>query len=176
MDTNLLIAIASLVSSFGVGLAAIVAVITLREQRSAQRRQTDLENLRWLSDQWNGLRPVREAAARSLIDGRPSLTQIRQVLNFLETAGFLVRRRIIEDETLSRGVGEIPVRGWCHWTADFVRQQRETMGGARFWEELEWLDRYLEPRLHDGPWLEAFLKREAGEDPGAHRVRPVVPS
>ena len=68
MDVNLLIAIATLVSSLGVAAAAIVAVFTLREQRTAQRSQTDLENLRWLAQEWITLRSTREAAAFSLIN------------------------------------------------------------------------------------------------------------
>ena len=163
VDVNLLIAIASLVSSLGVAAAAIVAVFTLREQRTAQRRQTDLENLRWLAQEWNTLRPTRAAAALSLINGTPSLSHIREVLNFLETVGYLVRRHLIEDETLGRAVGEIPIRGWRHWTADFVRAQREQLQGATFWLDVEWLDRHLEPQLPDGPWLKVFLQRESGE-------------
>ena len=163
MDVNLLIAIASLVSSLGVAAAAIVAAFTLREQRTAQRRQMDLENLRWLAQEWNALRSTREAAALSLINGKPSLSQIREVLNFLETVGYLVRRHLIEDETLGRAVGEIPVRGWRHWTADFIRQQREQLQGATFWLDIEWLDQHLAAQLPDGPWLNVFLQRESGE-------------
>lgn len=163
MDVNLLIAIASLVSGVGVATAAIVAVYTLRSQQAATRRQTELENSRWLYREWNDLRQERRAAARSLMAGKASFRHIREVLNFFETSGWLVRRHLIELETLDYFVGAIVVRGWWHWCEPFVRERR-AWTKARIWGQVEWLQGQLESSHPDGPWLEKFLESEAEDE------------
>ena len=87
MDSTLLIALASLLSGLGAATAAIIAAWTLRSQQAAQRRQHDLDNLRWITDGYERLRATRRRAAESLLDGAPPVVTLREVLNFLGTCG-----------------------------------------------------------------------------------------
>jgi hypothetical protein len=163
MDTNSFIALASLLSGLGAATAAIVAAYALRTQQSGQRRQHDLENMRWISEQWDALREQRRAAARSLLNDKPDFASLRDVLNFLDTCGYLVRERIVSEKSLGHSMGLLGIRGWFHTSEAFIREQRSLAAGALFWDELEWLAGHLEHSTPDGPWLEHFLERQAAE-------------
>jgi hypothetical protein len=163
MDANLIIALASLLSGLGAATAAVLAAYALRAQQHGQRKQHDLDNMRWLAEEWLAIRPHRRAAAQSLLDGKPDWDSLREVFNFLETCGYLVHEDLIRVRTLDMSVGEIAVRGWWHWSKTFIQEIKANMGGAKFWDEAEWLQQRLEPLLPDGAWLENFLEREASQ-------------
>ena len=165
MDSTLLIALASLLSGLGAATAAIIAAWTLRSERAAQRRQHDLDNIRWITDGYNRLRPDRRRAAESLLDGTPSLESLRDVLNFLEACGYLVHEDFISEKSFAL-VGTMSVAAWWLATQEFVREVRQSLGSPGVWEELEWLaGRVLGNSFNpDAGYVKGFLQRES------HRV------
>lgn len=168
MDSTLIIALASLLSGLGAATAAVVAAYALRAQQRGQRRQHDLENMRWLMDEWNALRPERRKAAQSLLDGKPDDDSLRTLLNFLELCGYLVHQEFITPTSFGMSVGEMAVRGWWHSSQGFVDDYKRRIGGVHFWTEVAWLNDQFKAGFPDGTWLDTFLHRQASlPDPGA---------
>jgi hypothetical protein len=138
--------------------AALFAGLAIRAQDRAQRRQQALENFRWLTDSWNDLRPQRARAARCLREDRGAVTDIREILNFLEAAAYLVRRRYL-DLDIAEAILAAQIRGWWLVGQTVVNSGRAEFG-ARVFEDLEWLHTQLVfPLGHEG-WRERFLARE----------------
>lgn len=162
MDSTLLIALASLLSGLGAATAAIIAAWTLRAERVAKRRQHDLDNLRWITDGYNRLRPERRRAAQSLLDGTPQVETLRDVLNFLETCGYLVHEDFISQKSFAL-VGAMSVAAWWLACREFVVDVRHSVGSPGVWIELEWLaERVLESSFNPDPgYIKGFLQREA---------------
>src|SRR4029077_17192514 len=96
--TDTALVVTGVLTALAAAAAALFAGLAIRSQDRAQRRQQALENFRWLNDSWNALRPQRARAARSIREDRASVTDIREVLNFLENAGYLVRSRYLDLE------------------------------------------------------------------------------
>lgn len=161
MDSTLLIALASLLSGLGAATAAIIAAWTLRAERIARRRQHDLDNLRWITDGYDRLRSQRRRAAESLLDGSPQVETLRDVLNFLETCGYLVHEDFISEKSFAL-VGSMSVAAWWLATRDFVQEVRRSVGSPTVWVELEWLaDRVLATSFNPDPgYVKGFLQRE----------------
>jgi hypothetical protein len=139
--------------------AAVFAGLAIRSQDRAQRRQQALENFRWLNDSWNALRPQRARAARSLREDRESVTDIREVLNFLESVGYLIRSHYLDLEVAEAGLA-LQIRGWWSAGQSVVASGRAEFGPNIF-EDLEWLHGQL--HFPTGPregWRERFLSRE----------------
>ena len=161
MDSTLLIALASLLSGLGAATAAIIAAWTLRAERAARRRQHDLDNLRWITEGYDKLRADRRRAAESILDGRPQTETLRDVLNFLETCGYLVHEKFISEKSFEL-VGSMSVAAWWLASRDFVFEARRSVGPAAY-VELEWLaERVLGNAFNPPPgYLNGFLQREA---------------
>ena len=162
MDSTLLIALASLLSGLGAATAAIIAAWTLRSERAAQRRQHDLDNLRWITDGYSRLRAERRRAAESLTDGRPQVEMLRDVLNFLETCAYLVHEDFISEKSFAL-VGSMSVAAWWLVSRDFVIEARRTVGSPGAYVELEWLaERVLASSFKPAPgYVKGFLERES---------------
>lgn len=165
MDSTLLIALASLLAGLGAASAAIIAAWTLRAERAARRRQHDLDNLRWITDGYDRLRADRRRAAESILDGTPSVEALRDVLNFLETCGYLVHEDFISEKSFAL-VGSMSVAAWWLATREFVMEVRQSVGSPGVWVELEWLaERVLANSFSpDAGFIKGFLQRES------HRV------
>ena len=162
MDSTLLIALASLLSGLGAATAAIIAAWTLRAERTARRRQHDLDNLRWITDGYSRLRAERRVAAASLLDGAPRVETLREVLNFLEMCGYLVHEDFISEKSFAL-VGSMSVAAWWLATREFVMEVRQTVLSPGVWVELEWLaGRVLGSTFNpETGYLKGFLQREA---------------
>ena len=162
MDSTLLLALATLLSGLGAATAAIIAAWALRSQQAAQRRQHDLDNLRWITDGYDRLREARRKAAASLIDGTPQVETLRDVLNFLETWGYLVHEQFITEKSFAL-VGSMTVAAWWLASREFVHDVRRSVGSPGVWVELEWLaERVLNSGFNLDPgYLTGFLQREA---------------
>lgn len=163
MDSTLLVALASLLAGLGAATAAIVAAWALRSERAAQRRQHDLDNLRWITDGFNRLRAERRVAAASLLDGSPKVETLRDVLNFLEACAYLVHERYITEKSFAM-VGSMSVAAWWLASKDFVREIRISVNSPGVWIELEWLaESVVGPSFNLDPgYIKGFLQREAG--------------
>ena len=163
MSSNYLIALASLLTGLGATAAAVVAAYALRAQQRVQQRQNDLENLRWLTSQYAALLPTRRRAAKSFLAGSPDEHAWREVLNFLETSGYMVREGFISVRAFSETLGQVPVGGWWYASTELIRSARERVSPHVF-EHFEWLKDEVgrqwdfEP---DEAWIDDFLRREA---------------
>ena len=162
MDSTLLIALASLLSGLGAATAAIIAAWTLRSQQAAQRRQHDLDNIRWIADGYDRLRDARRVAAESLLDGTPKAETLRDVLNFLETCGYLVHEQFISEKSFEL-VGSMSVAAWWLASREFVIEARQRVGSPGAYVELEWLaERVLGSSFNPAPgYVKGFLERES---------------
>lgn len=157
--TDTALVVTGVLTALAAAAAALFAGLSIRAQDRAQRRQQALENFRWLNDSWDALRPYRGRAARSIRETRESVTDIREVLNFLENAGYLVRRRYLELEIAEAVLGP-QVRGWWSVGQSVVASGRAEFGPTIF-EDLEWLHTQLHlPAPHREGWRERFLSRE----------------
>ena len=163
MSTNAVIALGSIVTGLGATAAAVVAAAALRAQQRSQQRQHDLENLRWLTDQYAGLRESRRRAAAGFLDDSPDEEAVWQVLNYWERCAHLVRERFLTEEAFTKRISGFAVVGWWIAAEAMIRAVRERMG-AELVADFEWLcDRMRTPELDsDGVWLESFLRFEAG--------------
>jgi hypothetical protein len=172
MNSTLLLALASLLSGLGAATAAIIAAWTLRAERAARRRQHDLDNLRWITDGYDRLRTARRRAAESILDGAPNVESVRDVLNFLETCGYLVHEDFISEKSFAL-VGSMSVAAWWLATREFVLEVRRTIGSPGVWVEFEWLaERVLAGAYTnlDPGYVGGFLQRE-GERHAPRRGR-----
>lgn len=162
MDSTLLLALATLLSGLGAATAAVIAAWALRSQQAAQRRQHDLENIRWIAEGYDRLRDARRIAAASILDGEPRVETLREVLNFLETWGYLVHEQFITEKSFAL-VGSMSVAAWWLASRDFVREVRVNVGSPGVWIELEWLaERMLAAAFNPDPgYLKGFLERES---------------
>lgn len=162
MDSNTLIALASLLTALGAGGAAIVAAYALRAQQRGQQRQHDLENIRWITDQYASLRPLRRRAAECYLDGRVDEDALRDVLNFFEACGYLVRERFVTDKTFDQ-LGKLSVLGWWYSAEGFICNARSRTRDPGVFTEFEWLKDRLRVEVFepDRGWVDAFLRREA---------------
>ena len=158
--TDTVLVLTGVLTALAAAAAAIFAGLAIRSQDRGQRRQEALENFRWLNSSWDALRPHRARAARSLLEDRESVTDIREVLNFLESAAHLVRRQYLDLE-LAEAVLAAQIRGWWSLAQSVVASGRAEFGPTIF-EDLEWLNSQLRfsPEQRDG-WRERFLAREA---------------
>ena len=168
-DTALIVT--GVLTALAATAAALFAGLAIRAQDRAQRRQQALENFRWLNSSWDALRPQRARAARALQNDRESVTDVREVLNFLENVGYLARRRYLDLET-AEAVLAATTLGWWAMGQSVVAQGRAEFGSSIF-EDLEWLHAQLRLAVpqREG-WHHGFLSREAatqgGESAGAH--------
>lgn len=162
MSTNGLIALASLLTGLGATSAAVVAAYALRSQQRSQQRQHDLENLRWLSNEYAALRELRQRAAAGLLDGKRDDYALREVLNFFESCGFMVREGYITAYTFSETIGAVPVPGWWYAAESVIGMGRERVSPTVF-EHYEWLKDQLAGGngAPDSGWVKDFLRREA---------------
>jgi hypothetical protein len=166
--TDTVLVVTSALTALAATTAALFAGLAIRSQDRAQRRQQALENFRWLYNSWDALRSYRGRAARSLREDQVAVTDIREILNFLENVGYLVRRRYLDLE-IAEAVFAPQIRGWWSVGQSVVASGRAEFGPTIF-ENLEWLHAQLtlaEP--HSEGWRERFLSREEaslGEDPG----------
>src|SRR5438128_792945 len=118
-----MVALASLLAGLGAAAAAIVAAYALRSQQRAQQRQHDLENLRWITAQWDALRGLRRRAAEDYLDGGVDEEALRDVLNFFESCGYLVREEFITAKTFDQ-IAKLAVFGWWYGAETFIRDVR----------------------------------------------------
>ena len=170
--TDTVLVLTGVLTALAAAAAAVFAGLAIRSQDRAQRRQQALENFRWLNSSWDALRPQRARAARSLREDLESVTDIREVLNFLENVGYLVRRHYLDLE-LAETVLAAQLRGWWSVAQSVVASGRAEFGPTIF-EDVEWLNGQLRfPGGQREGWRERFLLREEasfGEDAkGAHR-------
>ena len=163
MSGTSLIALASVLTGLGATAAAVVAAYALRAQQRGQQRQHDLENLRWLTDQYAGLRGMRHRAANGLLEGTADHYALREVLNFHENCSFMVREGFITENTFARSFGQLALLGWWYSAETFIRDVRASTGAASVFEHFEWLkDRMqIEPFDPSGRRVNDFLRREA---------------
>ncbi len=174
VDSNVMVALASLLAGLGAAAAAIVAAYALRSQQRGQQRQHDLENLRWITDQWTKLRPLRRRAAQSYLAGGRDEDALREVLNFLETCGYLVHERFISERSFDL-IGKMLIFGWWYSAEAYIREIRERLFAPSLFAEFEWLKDRLTPEFPDPDResVDSFLHREAArpnvesEDPRA---------
>jgi hypothetical protein len=174
--TDVALVVTGVLTALAAAAAALFAGLAIRSQDRAQRRQQSLENFRWLNDSWDALRPQRGRAARSLLEGTESTTDIRDVLNFLENAGYLVRRQYRGLESVEAVLG-LQIQGWWRVGQSVVATGRAEFGPSIF-EDLEWLHAQLRLQLpqREG-WREGFLSREQaslGEDTRTAHSKSVV--
>jgi hypothetical protein len=157
--TDTALVVTGVLTALAAAAAALFAGLAIRSQDRAQRRQQALENFRWLTSSWDALRPQRSRAARSLRMDQESITDIREVLNFLESAGYLVRRHYLDLE-VTEAVLAPQIRGWWSVAQSVVVSGRAEFGPTIF-EDLEWLHGQLRsaPARREG-WRERFLSRE----------------
>ena len=162
MSSDTLIALASVLTGIGALAAAVVAAYALRAQERSQQRQHDLENLRWLTNEYAGLREMRQRAAATLLDGKLGEYALREVLNFFESCGFMVREGFITAYTFSETIGQIPVPGWWHASESVIHTARERVSPSVF-IHFEWLKEQMasEPLESEPEWVNDFLRREA---------------
>jgi hypothetical protein len=162
VSSNSLIALASVLTGLGATAAAVVAAYALRAQQRGQQRQHDLENLRWLTSQYAELREMRQRAARSLLDGELDEYAIREVLNFFESCGFMVRENFITVRTFGETIGLVPTTAWWLASESVVREVRARVGPG-IYEHFEWLKAELDTEgLNPSEeWIDAFVRREA---------------
>src|SRR3974390_863734 len=142
VDSNTLIALASLLTGLGAAAAAIVAAYALRSQQRSQQRQHDLDNLRWITEQYDALRPLRRRAAEGLLAGREDTDTLRDVLNFFELCGYLIRERFMIQQTFDM-VGALSALGWWYASESFIANARSRVGGPGVYSEFEWLKNHL---------------------------------
>jgi len=163
MSTNAVIALAGVLTGLGATSAAVVAAYALRAQQRSLQRQHDLENMRWLTDQYAGLLDQRRRAARSLLNGPPDEDALWQVINFYARCGNLIRQGFITEEAFTGRVGEFAVLGWWYSTEAMIQAARTRLG-ADLLADFEWLsDRMRSNELEpDGDWVEGLLRYEAG--------------
>jgi hypothetical protein len=173
VDSNTVVALASLLAALGATSAAIVAAYALRSQQRAQQRQNDLENLRWITDQYAALRPLRRRAAEGFLDGTVDEDALRDVLNFFETGGYLVREGFITEKTFDQ-VGKLTVLGWWYATESFIRDVRRRVGDDGVFEEFEWLKDRLRVQVFEPSraWVDGFLRREAARPAIDSQAKP----
>ena len=158
--TDTVLIVSSVLTALAATAAALFAGVAIRSQDRAQRRQQALENFRWLNSSWDALRPQRARAARSLQNNKESTTDLREVLNFLESVGYLVRRRYLDLESAEAVLGAT-TRGWWSVGQSLVAKGRGEFGAGIF-EDLEWLHGRLSIALPQSEgWRERFLSREA---------------
>jgi hypothetical protein len=157
--TDTALVVTGVLTALAAAAAALFAGLAIRAQDRAQRRQQALENFRWLTSSWDALRPQRARAARSLREDGEAVTDIREVLNFLESAGYLVRRRYLDLE-VTESVLAAQIRGWWSLGQSVVASGRAEFGPTIF-EDLEWLHAQLRfPAPQREGWRERFLSRE----------------
>lgn len=163
MSSNYLIALASLLTGLGATAAAVVAAYALRSQQRVQQRQNDLENLRFLTSQYAGLLPMRRRAAQAFLAGKPDEHALREILNFLETSGYMVREGFISVRAFSETLGQVPVAGWWYASLDLITSARERVSPHVF-EHFEWLKDQIGEVWGSQPdeaWVADFIRREA---------------
>lgn len=158
--TDAALVITSALTALAASAAALFAGLSIRAQDRAQRRQQALENFRWLESAWDDLRPQRARAARALQQDREPTTEAREILNFLESIGFLVRRQLLDLET-AESVMAAMIRGWWILGGPVIAKGRAEFGPKVF-EDLEWLhgELHFDTPLTEG-WRERLLSREA---------------
>ena len=157
--TDTALVVTSALTALAATAAAVFAGLAIRSQDRAQRRQQALENFRWLNTSWDALRPYRGRAARSLRDGQVAVTDIREILNFLESAAYLVRRNSLDLE-IAEAVLAPQIRGWWSVGQEVVAGGRAEFGPT-IYQDLEWLQAHLNfPTPHREGWRERFLARE----------------
>lgn len=136
----------------------------MRAQQRVQQRQNDLENLRWITSQYSGLLETRRRAAQSFLDGKPDEHALREILNFLESSGFMVREGFITARTFAETLGLVPVVGWWYASEDLILSARERVSSHVF-EHFEWLrDEIASAWPGFEPteaWIDDFVRREA---------------
>lgn len=174
--TDTALVVTGVVTALAAAAAALFAGLAIRSQDRAQRRQQALENFRWLTSSWDELRPQRARAAHSLREDGESVTDIREVLNFLESAGYLVRRHYLDLE-VTEAVLAAQIRGWWSLGQSVVAIGRAEFGPTIF-EDLEWLHAQLRfPTPQREGWRERFLSREEAnlsEDSTTARAKGVA--
>ena len=161
--TDSVLGITGFVTALAASAAALFAGLAIRAQDRAQRRQQSLENFRWLNDSWIALRPVRVRAAVGLRDGQAAISDLREVLNFLEGASSLVRRGYLDLDTVAGALAPA-AHGWWGAAAEVITEVREELGPTIF-EDLEWFTQQVpDPVTRREGWRERFFARETGDD------------
>ena len=162
MSSSVLIALASLLTALGAAGAAIVAAYALRSQQRGEQRQHDLENHRWITDQFRGLAEMRRRAALSLLEGDVDEFALREILNFFESAAYLVRERFISERTYAQ-IGRVAAVGWWHASEPAVLEARAHVGPDLF-DHFEWLKDRMQADgfVANDAFVEGYLRREAG--------------
>ena len=75
---------------------------------------------------------MRKRAAEGLLEGKRDDYALREVLNFFESCGFMVREGYITAFTFSETIGAVPVPGWWYASESVIRMGRERVSPTVF--------------------------------------------
>lgn len=165
MDDNWLILLATVLTGLGATAAAIVAAYALRAQQRGQQRQHDVDNLRWIIEQWRALRLPRQRAAKGLLFDQPDREALRDVLNFWELCGYLVRQGFLTEKAFDM-IGAHWVLGWWCAAQKEVGAARLRYADPELFVEFEGLKNRLQLEVVelDAESVQSFLRTEALSD------------